>query len=1292
MNKAFPLLVISLLLLLCPALALGQATASSSAVTGIVTDQTGAVIPGATVKLTDPKTGQERTTTTNDQGVYTFTQVPPGRGYTLTFTNTGFQTLTITEVALGVGITETQNAQMTPGEVGASVTVTSGGETTLNTTDASIGNVIDERRLRELPIQIRNSPAALIGLQPGVVGNNVGTGTANRVGSTTGSRADQGNITVDGIDANDQATGQFASTVGNAPIDSIQEFRAVSTNPNAAEGRSSGGQVELITKSGTNDFSGNVREYNRTSATAANNYFNNSLGRDPVTGNPKVPTPKLIRNQFGGSLGGPIKRDKLFFFQDAEFRKDIQEVSYLRIVPLPHFRAGGLAYIRSGNNNAGQPCPTNARLNGPSPECVVTLTAAQVAALDPRGIGASPALLQFINGRYPLPNDLSAGNGVNTGGFRFNAPSTRNDKTFVTRIDWNATDRQKIFGRFNIARRQQTDTVNTVAAQFPGDPESGQIIVRDYSWAVGHTWAITPAVVNQATVGASRSGLLFPSPFKPTFPNEYTFGSGQSSGTLLSAPFAGIDEQNRFVTTPTIRDDVTWTKGSHTLSFGGVFKPIKNVTGLTNDFNFVSIGLGGLTSTLNASLRPANIGGGSRTTNYDVAFAFLLGRFSSISTNFVYDVNGTPSPPGTGKTRDFRYNEYEAYFQDNWRMRSDLTLTYGTRYQYYSPPYEKNGFQACNDIDYNNLVSIRFRNAANGVGNETSEPFLRYDLCGKGNNAKAFYEPDLNNFAPRIAVAWNPSFKDGFMGSIFGDRKTVVRLGANVQFDRIASAVTFIQDQISYLFDNNATRQFGSPVSATTALLNDPRFGGINVLPIQNVPPTITRPITPFVDAFGFPTGNEESATNYAIAQNFKTPYSIQYSVGFQRELPGNFLIDVSYVGRQGRQLFTQADAAQILDFRDPASGQTLQQAFNLIQAQALEQIRTSVNHTINAATITPQPFFENQINAAAIRFFGGTCQQVFGVTCTRLMVANTASLIPIGDLSDTVSFLQAVGLLNPNVGLSGQFATNAYITNLGSSSYNGMLVSVRRRFAQGLQFDFNYTLSHAIDNQSSIANTVFGGLVCDIRNLRVCRGNSDFDIRHLVNANFIYELPFGKGRMFASDASGVLENIVGGWTVTGIFTARSGLPFNLTTSSFPVGFVFNSPAVITGANPTDLIGQINTTGSGQVQFFQNPTTIFESINPLAGAVRNPFGGEIGNRNVLRGPSFWNVDLAVLKNFKMPWSENHRLQLRWEMYNAFNHTNFALPSTNINSSAGFGLITATANAAREMQFAIRYEF
>ena len=1240
----FAFMLASLTLCLSAVVASAQ---SSAGVTGTVKDSNGAVIAGADVKLIDPKTGTELTTKTNDQGVYTFPKVAPGQGYKLTFTAPGFQTLIINEVGLGVDTVSTHNAEMTIGEVSGTVVVTASNEVTLNTTDASIGNVIGERRLKELPIQIRNSPAALIGLQPGVVGNNVGATGTNRIGSVTGARSDQGNITVDGIDSNDQATGQFASTVGNAPIDAIQEFRAVSTNPGASDGRSSGGQVELVTKSGTNEFHGNVREYNRTAATAANSFFNNRAG---------IRRPALTRNQFGGSIGGPIVKDALFFFFDYEGRRDAQQVANLRIVPLNHFRNGSLAFL---NNTAG--CPTNARLNT-SPNCITILNPAQVAALDPRGVGGNAALLSFLNSRYPQANDLTAGDGINTGGFRFNAPSQRKDNTYTTRIDWNATSKQRFFGRFNIARRIQTDTVNSVAAQFPGDPETAQIIVRDYTWVVGHTWTASPTFVNQVTVGAARSGLLFPNNFAPAFPNSFTFGAG------LSAPFASISEQDRFVLVPTLRNDATWTKGTHSIEFGGSFKPIKSQSGLTNDFNFVTVGLGGLLSSLDPSLRPATIGAGTtRSGNYDAAFAFLLGRYAQVATNFNYDPAGNAFAPGTGKNRDYRYNELELYVQDNWRVRNNLTLNFGVRWHLYPAPYEANGFQAAQDTDMRQLFALRQANNAAGISGENAEPFLRYDLIGKANNARALYETDLNNFARRFGFAYTPNFSDGFLGALFGENKTVIRGGGAVVYDRPGGAITFIQDQVSYLFDNSATTQFPA-ASPTSALLNNPRFTGIATLPVNNVAPTITRPFTPFVDA-GFPFGLATGEFNYAVDQQFRIPYSIQYSFGFQRELPGDFILEASYVGRQARKLFSQADVAQVLDFKDPTSGQFMIAAFNALQRQ--------VEQGVPGNMVTAQPWFENQM------FPGGTTLMASNGTLRQLVLR--------GDTSDAIQLLYANGLLAPNVGMSAQFGSNIYISNQGASSYDGMLVSLRKRFSHNLQFDLNYTWSHSIDNGSSVVNTVTGGLVCDLRDLRVCRGNSDFDIRHLWNANFIYELPFGRGQRFGSGAPGWLNQIIGGWEVTGIFTARSGLPFTTTTTAFPVGFNFNSPAVFNNSNVGALQEQIHDASNGTIQFFNDPSVVFNPTNPTAGVLRFPRHGEIGNRNILRGPGFWNLDTAVLKNFKMPWAESHVLQIRWESFNAFNHHSFGLPAVGITGTT-FGTITTSASAPREMQFAIRYSF
>jgi hypothetical protein len=1278
-TKQIPLLVLSVLLVLLaiPVAIVAQSTSSTSSVTGIVTDFNGSVLAGAEVKLTSTRTSRELVTTTDDKGVYRFSQVQPAAGYKLTATSPGFQMLELENISLGVGTVETHHLQLSAGQITETVLVQDQGGATLNTTDASIGNVIETRRLVDLPVQFRASPAALMGLQPGVVGDNVGTGATNRVGSVTGARADQGNITVDGIDANDQATGQAFATTGNAPIDAIQEFKTVSSNPGAADGRSGGGQISMITKSGTNAFHGSLREFNRTALTAANSFFNNLNN---------VEKPQLTRNQFGGSIGGPLYlprpgeggpsimggKDKTFFFFDYEARRDARGISYLRIVPLAHLRAGGLAYL---NNTAG--CPLGARLNT-RPECITTLTPAQIRALDPQLIGGNQNLLSFLNQRYPLPNDLTAGDGINTGGFRFNAPSTRADNNYTGRVDWNITDRQRMFGRVSKISALQTDTVNvrSVAQQFPGDPETSQIVTGDYAWVVGHNWVATPNIVNNITVGLSKSILGFPNNFQPAFPQAYTFG-------VVTNPFASIATQDRTVPTWTYRDDLTWIAGSHVLQFGGSVKTIDQETKLVSDFNYPIVGLGGnLTGfgsvEAGAALRPANIGVADpiQRANFDTAFTFLLGTIPSVQTVFNYDSSGRVQPLGAGKTRDWRYDEYEFYAQDSWKVRNDLTFTFGVRWHIYPAPYERNGEQSIQNLDFETLFNKRVANGLAGIAGPTSEPFLVYSLGGKANNASPFYKTDLGNFAPRLSFAYNPSEKTGLLGKLLGDRKTVIRGGASMIYDRPGGGITFLQDQNSHLFDTTVTTSLPVP-NARTGLLTLPRFSSVNSVPFQNVAPAVTLPFTPHVEG-GEPFGTADQATNYAVDPNFKVPYSFQYSLGFQRDLPGNFILEAAFVGRLGRQLFTLADAAQIVDFKDPASGQFMLGAFNNLQSQLQR-----------GGAITTIPWFENQMAPAVRANYNATCGQFgLGSNCTQLVGNLLGTLVEIGDTADSIQALFSNGLIGPNVGLSSQFGTNAFVTNKGTSTYNGLLVSLRKRFSKGLQFDANYTLSNSIDNQSTVVNTVTsGGLICDATNLRVCRGPSDFDIRHLFNVNGIWELPVGRGRGFAGNAPGWLNTIIGGWQITGIFTARSGLPYSLATVSWPRSFIFDGangvPAVIDG-NVNALKPSIHDGPGGTIQYFADQEA-------ARAAAHYPKHGEIGNRNFLRSTPFWNLDTAVLKNFKLPWSESQRVQLRWESFNAFNKHVYGIPDTDIGSPT-FGQVTTSQSTARVMQFGIRWDF
>jgi hypothetical protein len=1266
-----------------------------SGVTGIVADTTGAVIPGAQVVLLDTKTSRELTTTTNDQGVYVFSNVPPGAGYRLTITAPNFQTLVLNDVGLGVSRTETHDVRLTAGQVSETVTVTTqAGEATLNTTDATVGNVISEKQIRELPIQIRDNPAALLGLQPGVIGDNVGTGNINRVGSVAGARADQTNITVDGIDSNDVTTGQAFVTVGNLPIESVQEFRTTTANPNASQGRSSGGQVEMVSRSGTNEFHGSLREYYRGAKFAANTFFNNRAG---------IARPGLERHQFGGSLGGPLPfpnfgeggpvfssgRDKLFFFFDYEGRRDNSESSVARTVPLNHLREGRIAYIRATSTTTGAPCPATTRLNS-NPDCVAFASPETIKSLDPLGIGFNQPLLQFINSRYPVANDLTGGNGLNTGLFRFNAPFTLEYNTYTTRIDGNISSNQRAFGRLQITRNSSTNGAAAVAL-FPGDPDQERLDDKSYQFVVGHNWVVTPSLTNQATVGISNQKWFFPVPEAGGFPVNYiSLGLTTGGASLFTSPFADARYQDRDVMVPTIRDDMTWTKGNHTLQFGVSYKPIRQKTSLQDSFEYQFLGLGGGLTNLGPGpgagtsllFRPSNIrtSGTAGLNDWDATFVFALGRLSEIDTKYLYDPSGNVLPLGTTGKRDWVYNEYEAYVQDNWRILNNLTLNLGLRWQFYPAPYEKSGFQTVTDVTLEELIDARVASAAAGVRGVGAAPILSYTLGGKANNGAPLYESDWNNFSPRIGFNWNPSFKSGILGTIIGERKTAIRGGFSLLYDRPGGAITFVQDQNNYLLDQFPFQEFGSSFDIGTNLRNDPRFVAINALPFPNPVPVITNPATPNFEN-GVLTGLASGDNNYTSNRNFKIPESLQWSFGIQRELPGNMILDVSYVGRRGRKLFALTDASQVLNFKDAASGQFMLESFNAIQSQ--------LEAGVPVGQLVSNPWIENQIGAAALANYGAKCNQFgLGANCAQVAVNLTGNLAVEGGTADFLQVLHSFDLLLPNVGMHSQFATGAYVSNLGKSQYDAMLVSLRKRFSSGFQFDVNYTWSHTLDNSSSVFNVTSGSnagsnFICDVTNPDACWADSDFDIRHLVNVNAIWEIPVGRGRAFGTDMPKWLDAIIGGWTIAGIFASRTGLPTQSETGVFPVGFVIESPAAFTG-DPLLLTPQIHDTPQG-IQYFADP-------EGLMAALRFPRHGETGRRNAFRSEGYWKLDTVVTKKWRMPWSENHLLTFRAEAYNVTNSNFFSAPSFDISSPTTFGLVTASQSVPRVIQFALRYDF
>ena len=1282
-----PSLFVFLLAVLC-ALSPFVMAQDVASLTGVVTDASGAVVSDAAVKVLDTKTNTSYEAKTNSLGAYSINRLQPGPGYLITVSKEGFETVKIADVYLAVNATHTQNAQLRIGSTTETVEVSGvGSAVTLDTTDTTIGNNFDMREVHDLPIQFRDSMASLAQFQPGVAFSaGVDDPNNSRSGAVTGSRIDQGNITLDGLDVNDFGTGQAFTATANAPVDSIQEFRGESANPLAAEGRGAGQQITLVTKSGTNSFHGSLSEYLRNTDTEANDFFNIRAG---------VPRTQLNRNQFGVTFGGPIKKDKAFFFINYNGRRDAQTDNVERIVPLDssvepggNLRNGGIAYI----NSSGPECTENSRINT-TPECITQLSAGELAQVGapPIGLTADAALTTFINSRYPVANDLTAGDGVNTGGFLFSAPDHLSENNFVGKLDFNLGSKHRLFAKYSYIGEKLGDNVNGATVQFPGDPISHFIIDTSYTFSIGDTWTISSNKVNQFTVGQARSRVNFPVHFNPAQANDFFLWANNGSGTpILSSPYQSQASQRRDISIPIFRDDFSYQRGTHNFQMGGTFKPIGALSNEVLDLNAITLGLGGGRSGFSSLVRPTDIlqdPDQVANTQYDSALAFTVGRFAQFQQNLNYDLAQNPTPQDTGDIRKWRYYETEIYAQDTWRLRNDLTLSYGLRWQFYSVPYETQGFQSVPNMDAATFFNNRKEAAAAGRFGTTSDviPFVVYTKGGKANHGAPYYQNDWKDFAPRLSLAYNPAATSGFLGRLLGDRKTVIRAGTGIVFDHPGTeAINFEQNRNSYLFNSQTTTTYGIGETSKEALANDPKFQSITGFPAGlATPQQPTNPFTPFVDSTGNAFGESTGATfNYAIDPHLKTPYNIIFTFGIQRELPGKFQLDVNYFGRLGRRLLIQADPGQTLNFTDPQSGHTLVGDFVALSSETRQ--------AGFGGTVTPQPFIENQVNPASINSFGGDCMAVFGTNCTQFLFDNTGGLVPRGDLSDTYAFLNENGLLASGIGLSPQFDTNVYVTNQSYSSYNALLTTLHKKYSNGLQFDLNYTYSHSIDNASVGANSFFSDFVCDITNLKVCKGDSDFDLRHAISMIGLYEFPFGRGKTFGGTASGFLNQIIGGWSISGIESWHTGFAFRTGSNAFPIGFATVAPGIFNGDTHAIRAGIHNDPNNGNaVQFFADPTAAIGSFS-------GPLGLQMGSRNNLHGPHFSNTDLSLIKNFQL--KEQFHLEFFAQAFNAFNHPSFALP---LNGSGGvadfttpssFGVITSTANAPRVMQFGLSLEF
>jgi hypothetical protein len=1223
-----------------------------ASLTGVVTDSSGAVIPNVTVTLTNTLTGEKFVTKTDALGTYRFTSIPAKSGYKESFSHEGFGGVEISDISLAVGTVRTQSVQLKPGKDIQTVLVSAiGQEVTLDTTNATIGNSISIQQLDQLPVYDRTAGiSTLFVQQPGVDWNS---------GAVTGARTDQSSVTVDGLDVNDIASGATFRIIATAPVDSVEQFTGSVSGEGSEIGTGAGGQFQLVTKTGTNKFHGNINEYHRDTTTVANTWFNN------LTGLPRTP---LIQNQFGGDIGGPIKHDKLFFYFDYTGSRIVQSTTEERTVPLDAFRAGTLNYINNGSS-----CGATSRLAS-QPSCISTASATTLTSLDPGSKGFDSNLLTWIKARYPEANDTSYGDGVNTGGYRFTAPTPDNRDSYVGTLDYVLTPTQKITGRLTITRRDAIETVQ----EFKTDPVTHPYQDRSYAYVVNHTWNIGSTKVNQLYYGDTIAKLNFPDVYNPTGIAQYSFSS-------IDGPYTAFDGQKRRVPIPMVRDDFSWQRGRHSLTLGGTFKFIKTNSNLINNFNFVEAGMQGsaLSNGFDSAVRPTNINTSSTAKlDYDELFADGLGVVGAISSNFTYSNKLAALPMGAGGPRAYRYFQTEAYFGDVWKISPRLTLDFGLRYQFYSVPFEAHGNESVltTDIPLSTYVNDRIAQQKVGNTSTTGLPLYTYGLGGKVNNGPNLYDPSYKDFAPRVGFSYSP----------FADNKTILRGSVGIQYDRtVVNAVNFLQDQLSYLFSNSATNQFGS-TSADASLAADDRLGSNLSYPTADNPtaPTMTSTFTPYVDGSGTPYGLPSGESGMVIPKGMKDPYNIDFTLGIQRDLPWHMVLKADYTGHLGRRLLASADGSQVIDVPDYTGGstQTMSQAF----AALTTQMRAGADYT----TVTDQPWFHDVMGR-------------FSAANRTKDVAYFAGYdIYNGDISDALYTLAGYtyyyypGFLPVNIGIPWQFGTNAYLTNMGNSNYHGLMVTLDKNVSNGLRYEFNYTLSHSIDNTSLTSNnnpltqSSPHGFICDILNPRACRGDSDFDTRQAITSNYNYDLPFGKGKQFAATVPHWADEAIGQWSFSGLIAFRTGLPITAYADAYLASFDNNDPAIFSG-DRSKLKAHVNVDHStNTVYMFDGGST---GAAKAASYFRGPIGLEYGQRNYFRGPRAFTFDASLGKIFPV-WQDKVNLKFQANAYNVFNHPNFGSGGMHIvNNASNFGQITGmdsplVSSGARVAQFSLRLDF
>ena len=1294
--------------LICSFMTIGSSLtygqAGTTSIRGTVTDKSGGAVVGAKVTLTNAAQGLVRNELTSGTGAYEFIAIPPG-DYSISIEAPGFRKFEHSGLQLLVNAPATENAILQVGASTETVEV-SAQAATLNTTDASLGIAFGENQVKELPMEGRNVPD-LLTLQAGVVyiGNNpqIDTNIDTRSGAVNGARSDQSNVSLDGVSVNNRAGNAFTSVLP-VTLDSVEEFRVTTSNYNADQGGTGGAQVSLVTKSGTNNFHGSLYEYHRNTITSANDYFNKQAQLE--SGEPNV-APKLIRNIFGGSLGGPIKKDRLFFFVNYEGTRRAEGQVQTSVVPSATARDGIVEY----------PCATASQCSGGTVQGLsgttynvaagnYALSPTSIQAIDPLHIGVNPAVMNFLNsGYFPQGNSQAVGDGLNTVGYVFSSPVSLIQDWYIAKIDYNLTSD----GKQRLSVSGALANVSNPGAQYlPGEaPEFTQV---NYNKGIiaGYTAVITNNIVNNARYGYVRESV-------GNIGNSdqqwvYLRGLTDNSGAITRS-----NEYQRPV--QTFSDDVSWAHGRHTFQFGGVVKLVRDATSNYNSsysdgyVNSAWLDTGGISNSPNSPLNPTYPGnnlpavnGATFGLNYDFAIANALGFVSQADGYYNYMKNGQSQPQGAPVARHYAENGYEMYFQDTWKVKPTLTITAGLRYSLFSPPWETNGLQVAPSPSLGSWFQQRFDNMNNGIPS-SADAAVSFNLAGPANGGKpGYYNWDYKDLGPRLAFAWAPDQANGLPGALFGQGKTSIRGGFAMVYDSVG-------ESLINTFDSNGAFGLSSVrtnPAGSQSLTSAPRLTNIHTIPTTDLngntlllpalPGTFPQTFPDTLDSGGF-------AIAWGLDNTIKTPYAYTMDLSATRELRGGFSIETAYVGRLGHRLLAQEDLAQPYDFVDKKTGVDYYSAVQALAKLYRQGIPTSqitpamVGKTASYWSDVIQPLPPGGVYSQYCSGGGTTsplqaaydlfsCFSTNETTALSVLDGNT-SPYGIQDANNSNLYNAATGaytFFNP------QYSSLYAWRNVGTTQYNAMEVTVRHRMMHGFQFDVNYTYSKSIDLSSDATRIGvtggLGGLITNAWNPLQNKGVSDYDLRHQLNTNFIIDMPFGRGQKFGHDVGKGLNALIGGWQLSGLYRLTSGFPVNVgNVFDFPTDWDLTGLAFLSGPVKTGHYSVLDGNGSPQVSVFANGANAINSFT-------SPFPGQSGARNQIRGEGYRGLDLGLSKRWIMPWAESQSLQFRWEIFNVTNTPVFNVQTAQLALYDGptFGNYTSLLNQPRVMQFALRYEF